>query len=50
MAVMLVEDGLGMEPPLRLSVIVPGPFTATEITLLEPEHDNPLIQFQLEIE
>ena len=49
-AVSEVETGLDSEPVLRINVIVPGPFTETKITLLEPEHDNPLIQLQLEIE
>jgi hypothetical protein len=49
-AVSEVETGLDSKPLLRFIVIVPGPFTETEITLLEPEHDNPLIQFQLAIE
>jgi len=49
-AVSEVKMGLDSVPLLRFKVIVPGPFTETEITLLEPEHDNPLIQFQLAIE
>jgi len=38
------------EPVLRISVIVPGPSIETETTLLEPEHANPSMQFQLETE
>jgi hypothetical protein len=49
-AVSIVELGLVSEPVLRFSVIVPGPLIETKITLLVPEHDNPLEQAQLETE
>jgi hypothetical protein len=49
-AVSIVEIGSVSEPVLRFSVIVPGPSIETKTTLLEPEHDNPSEQVQLEIE
>jgi hypothetical protein len=45
-----VERGQVSKPVLRFSVIVPGPTIETKTTLLEPEHDKPSEQTQLEIE
>lgn len=51
-AVSEVETGLDKDPVLRCKVIEeggPGPVKVTVVGLLEPEHDNPPVQLQLEI-